>query len=97
MIVKKIHAHLHATKVDLQESQMRQHILEEQVASCEAELASDRELLDAAAQQSGIGVAGTISRNKKLKSTLQSYEVEIEKCHSDLAVLYRVAKRHLAT
>ena len=61
--------------------------MEEELAGCEAELADDRELLNIAVQESGIGAAETIRRNKQLKSTLREHEVEIEKCHSSILVI----------
>lgn len=72
--------------MSLKESEARQHSLEEEIAEFEAELADDRELLNMAAQQSGIGVAEAIRRNKKLKSTLRERELEIEKCRDELSV-----------
>ena len=84
--VGRMRADLRAARTNLKESQARQYGLEEEIAEFEAELADDRELLNMAAQQSGIGVAEAIRRNKKLKSTLRERELEIEKCRDELSV-----------
>ena len=60
---KQLQANLYAAQVSLRQSQIRQQALEEEVATFEAEIADDRELLNLAAQQDGIGVAEAIRRN----------------------------------
>lgn len=82
------HVELDSLRTRLKESQARQRGLEEEIAGLEAELADDRELLDMAAQQGGIGVAEAIRRNKRLKAALREREVEIEKCRDELSACY---------
>ena len=70
----------------LYESQKKQHRIESEISGLEAELADDRDLLDMAAQEGGIGVAEAIRRNKWLKTVLRQRETEIEKCRLELSV-----------
>ena len=83
---------LDSTRRSLHESQSRQRNLDEEIAGLEAELADDRELLDMAAQQGGIGVAEAIRRNKRLKVTLRLHEREIERCHDEILVRCKCQK-----
>jgi hypothetical protein len=80
-----ISAELSSTKVSLYESKKKQHRIESEISGLEAELADDRDLLDIAAQQGGIGVAEAIRRNKWLKTVLRKRETEIEKCRLELS------------
>lgn len=82
----EISAELSSTKVSLYESQKKQHRIESEISGLEAELADDRDLLDMAAQEGGIGVAEAIRRNKWLKTVLRQRETEIEKCRLELSV-----------
>lgn len=84
---KQLQANLHAAQVSLRQSQIRQRALEEEVATFEAEIADDRELLNLAAQQDGIGVAEAIRRNKQLRSILRKREQEIESRQDELSVI----------
>lgn len=82
-----IHTDLQNTESNLQKSQARQQLLEGELAGYEAELAEDRELLDMAAQQSGIGMGEAIRRYKQLKVTVRALEFELESCRGTLSVI----------
>ena len=66
---------------------LKQELLEGELASYEAELAEDRELLEMAAEQSGIGIGEAIRRYKQLKSSLRAAELELEKCQDQIFVI----------
>ena len=83
-----VRAELDSLRISFKEGQTRQRGLEEEIAGLEAELADDRELLDMAAQQGGIGVAEAIRRNKRLKEVLREREAEIEKCRDELSACF---------
>tara|TARA_B100000482_G_C12611087_1_gene299043 strand:- start:1951 stop:2580 length:630 start_codon:yes stop_codon:yes gene_type:complete len=84
-----IRAELISARISLQEGQTRQKNLEEEIAGLEAELTDDRELLDMAAQQGGVGVAEAIRRNKRLKAALRTREREIESYRNEISVTTR--------
>ena len=80
--------------MSLYESKKKQHLIESEISGLEAELADDRDLLDIAAQQGGIGVAEAIRRNKWLKTVLRKRETEIEKCRLELSVSLKQRFHH---
>jgi len=71
----------------LQKSQARQKVLEGELAGYEAELAEDKELLDVAAQQNGIGMGEAIQRYTKMKTVLRTRILELDECRRNFSVI----------
>mmetsp|Transcript_30678 Transcript_30678/g.94901 ORF Transcript_30678/g.94901 Transcript_30678/m.94901 type:complete len:115 (-) Transcript_30678:1355-1699(-) len=69
-----------------------QHIsIDGEIAGLEAELSNDRDLLDMATRQGGIGAVDAIRRNKWLKARIRDRDSELDACKKHVTASYWVA------